>query len=331
MASGRPNRTLDRPRRWFSTPYTLREQIEWLWWYFLGPTRDDAGLTSFLPRRTVLNPVTPRLILAFAGDVMPAWGRAIAPAPEVAAFLRGADFFLANLEGAIGSARRVFLAQVHDASVLGFFEALFPPERTVLSCANNHAGDFSRREFEHSCAVLRDRGFRLIGLRDAPSALVGGAVNVAAATWWSNHPCDYVVKPDDLDGAFRPGAAMNVLFPHWGPEGHRYPAPRWVEEAARLLARWDMIVGHHSHCPEPVAAVEARGRRRLVAYSLGNLSSGWAPPHFRWGIVLKAAVGPDAAGIWQVGAVEWSFTTVRPTGRGRSRLDLAPRCPYFDV
>ena len=331
MATGHPDRTPDPPRRWFASSYPLRERVAWVRRYCFGPTAEHAGLVSFVPRRAELAAVSPRLVVAFAGDLMPAWGRAIEPAPSVLAFLRGADFFVLNFEGVISRAPKVFLAQAHDESVLGSLAGLFPPDRTFLSCANNHAADFGRTEFCRSAALLRARGFRLIGLRDAPSALLGGAVNVAAATWWWSRPCEYVAKWADMDGAWRAGAALNVVFGHWGQEWRLFPAPAWVEEARRLLGRWDAVVGHHPHCPQPVTAAEARGRRRLVAYSLGNFSSGSRGQGYRWGILLKATVGPDAAGTWQVGRVEWSFTTVRPMGRGRSCLDLAPRCPYFDV
>jgi poly-gamma-glutamate synthesis protein (capsule biosynthesis protein) len=72
--------------------------------------------------------------------------------------------------------------------------------------------------------------------------------------------------------AARAQADVVVLSLHWGEE-YRASATKTQRELARvaLEAGADVILGHHSHVLGPIEERESGGRKRLVAYSLGNL------------------------------------------------------------
>ncbi len=316
--------------RWFAIPYNLPEGLEWLRNYFFGPAGNFAGRTSFLPNDVTLNRIERRMTLAFIGDVLPTGHARLTFGDGLLAFFRDADCLVANFEGTISDAPRVFMGQAHTPAVIDALARLFPPERTILALANNHAGDFAPDEFEASCARLADAGFTLIGRRDAPATLIGGRVNLASVTRWSNQPCDWIARLGDADAACHEGASMNVLYPHWGYEHQLYPTPEGIRQARRLLARWGLVVGHHSHCPQPVTAYATDGGRKAVAYSLGDFSVLNRKTRFRWGIVLKAAVGPDAAGVWRTGRLRWRFTKVHMPRESERRITLMDACSYFD-
>ena len=270
-----------------------------------------------MPSGTIANPIRPAFTLAFVGDVLPFRGATYRVSNALHAFLASADTLVANLEGTIVEGRppRVFMGQAHSAQVMDFLAGLFPPERTVVTCANNHAPDYGQALLERSHALLGARGFRTIGSVDAPASLIG-AVAVAAGTDWLNRPAAQV-QGLDPDPPVPGDAAFRVLCPHWGHELEAFPRPGQVQRAGRLLERWDMIVGHHSHCPQPVTLREGAGgrARQLVAYSLGNFTFGYNLRHHLRGLALKVSVGPQGNGTWAAGRVEWRPTAIRFEGR----------------
>jgi len=266
------------------------------------------------------------------GDLLPTRRAAVQIGDDVREFLRSADVLVANFEGTIVDrpVPSVFMGQAHSPAVLDLLAELFPPERTVLSCANNHAGDYGWAQFCRSWQRLEDRGFTVIGRADRPGVILDGQLAIASGTTWSNQPCDYVCRLHEA-ADLSAHAAFRVLCPHWGYELHHYPDPEQVDLARRLLGRWDLVVGHHSHCPQPVTLLDAgTDTRRAVAYSLGNFTFGLDLRHHRRGLVLKLSVGPRPDGRWAVGRLEWRVTEIRFESRRRATVRLAPiGSPYW--
>jgi hypothetical protein len=317
------------PGPYFSQPYTWREALAWVANYLIGPSQRHRGLSPEIESGTVANPIAPELTVGFVGDIMP-WGTVeLRVADDVRAFLAGVDVLVGNLEGTIVTGRppHVFMGLAHTEAVLELLAELHPPERTVLSCANNHAADYGWALFRRSYELLGKRGFVPIGLADEAVAILGGKVAIAASTAWSNRPCAYVARLGELAPVppAQEGPQFRILSAHWGYELQSYPHPRQITEAQRLLGEWDMIVGHHSHCPQPVSLYGplAGGERRLVAYSLGNFAFGLNLQKQLRGRVVRAALGPGRDGRWQVGRVAWQRTAVRFVGRSRALVTVA--------
>lgn len=321
--AGRATGTGETPRRWFGQPYPWREAARWVGNNLWGPSRRYAALTRWLPPESLLGAVRRRLTIAFAGDLLPLRGRRCRPAAALRGLLRGADVLVANFEGTLATpdAHRVFMAQAHDEAILDFLADLFPPERTLLNVANNHAGDFGRPVFERSCERLEEAGFHIFGRAERPAARVEDVL-VAGYTEWSNQPCRYVCRAEPaLPGE---GAKLRILTPHWGYELQAYPHPGQIARARELTGRWDLVVGHHSHWPQPVTAYGPRAGRRLVAYSLGNFTFGLPLVRHLRGLLLLVEVGPraDGDGAWGVGRTTWWWTRTVFTGAREAMVVL---------
>jgi hypothetical protein len=306
------DRSGERPRRWFGQPYPWREAVRWVGNNLWGPSRRYAGLTRWLPPESTLGAVRRELVIAFAGDILPVGERRCRAAPALRALLHGADLLVANFEGTLAGSRvpRVFMAQAHGPGILEFLSDLFPPERTLLNVANNHAGDFDRDTFERSCERLEGAGFHVFGRADRPGVRVDDVL-VAGYTEWSNQPCGAICREEPrLEGE---AAQLRVLTPHWGYELQAYPHPRQIARARDLARRWDLVVGHHSHWPQPVTAYAEGGRMRPVAYSLGNFTFGLPFARHLHGLLLIVEVGPrqGGGGTWGVGRItRWGTRTV---------------------
>jgi hypothetical protein len=221
------------------------------------------------------------------------------------------------------------MASVHQEEVLRALKRLFPPERTVLTNANNHTCDFGWVEFNKSYQLQKKHGFLVIGRKDQPSILLNGHINVANVTQWSNQPCTYLAEFTDIDEAYDP-AVFNVLSPHWGYEMQMYPNPEQIAEGKDLLRNWDMIVGHHSHAPQVITAYETDDVRRLLAYSLGDFCTYLEIEKYRHGIVVKTEVGPDSEGNWKVGRVEWRCSAIDQVDEKTTRARLADPCELIE-
>jgi hypothetical protein len=297
------------PTRYFSQPYSLFEGMEWIYHVLINPPKSHCGVQEFVPDNSSLNSIVPRIKLGFIGDIMILDGMRLEIGQDIRRFFSDADFLIGNFEGTIVKDCRkpVFMAQAHSEEILDALADLFPPERTILSCANNHAGDYGWNGFSASYRLLQDRGFITVGRRDEPSVLIDGKVNIAGCTSWSNQKCKFVALTKEADRYFLDRAEFNILYPHWGYEMQLRPKSRQVREGRNLLRKWNMVIGHHTHCPQPAVAIEFIRHKRLLAYSLGNFCSAERTEDIPIGIVLKVDIGPDIEGVWAAGGVNWEF------------------------
>jgi hypothetical protein len=312
--------------------YTFSAIMNLLWRRRFGPRRTYRELTPFLPQRCRLNRITPKMRLGFLGDIMPVGDRKLHLDPAIGEFFRRADYLVGNFEGVVsdGSGWVGRHPLQHSAAVLPPLEALFTPSRFVLTCANNHSGDWGWAKFNRTFELLKSRGFLAIGRRDQPSVLLDGHVNIASCTQWSNSPhVEYIHYLDESEGLLRPEARFNILSPHWGFEIQLYPNPPQISHGRRLLESWDLVVGHHSHTPQPIAGYREGEANRMLAYSLGNFCFRHDAEHYHWGEAMTVDVGPDADGTWRVGTLEWKFTRTL-VGDDRVEVTLTDSCPFFE-
>jgi hypothetical protein len=309
----------------FSQPYTFRECVAWIWNNLFGPSQKNANLTEWLSSGTTLNQISPVIRLTFIGDIMPCSGRELAIHDDIRQFVSDSDFLIGNFEGTIltTTARPVFMGQRHDPSVLHTLRTLFPAERTVLACSNNHSGDYGWTRYQRSCSILADHGFAVIGRRDTPTILLNHCVSITAGSWWSNQRCTFISSFSDCERNPLPDAAFRIFYPCWGYELQVYPNPAQIATAEQLLKRWNMIVGFHSHCPQPLCGYGTDDLRMLVAYSLGNFAFGRNLRKYLSGIVLKVEIGTSHSGKWAAGRVDWRFTKITFPTRRRAEVGIA--------
>ena len=322
----------DPPRRWLSQPYPWREAAWWVGKTLVGPSRAHAGLAPRLDQDVRTEAITTRMTVGFVGDIMPLGAREFVVGDDVKAFFADVDLLVGNFEGTVidGWPPSRFLGQAHTRATLDLLADLFPPERTLLTCANNHAGEYGWDLSAKSQQVLEARGFRVVGRADEPAALVDGRVLIAVGTDWTNRRCGYAARLEVLERLTAVDAAFRIACPHWGYELEAYPRPPQVAHAGRLLRQWDAIVGHHSHWPQPVTLRAMIGGPRLVAYSLGNFTFGVNFSKHLRGTILRLELGPRADGRWAVGRVAWRETRIRFVGRRRYGVVETTSSPVED-
>ena len=304
-------------RRWLSQPYSWCEAAWWVAKNLFGPSRAHPGLVPPLDNDVRAEAITPNVAVAFLGDIMPLGAREFVVGDDVKAFFAGADLLVGNFEGTVidGRPPSRFLGQAHTRATIDLLADLFSPERTLLTCANNHAGEYGWELSAKSQQMLEARGFRVFGRADEPAALVDGRLLIAAGTAWTNRRWGYAARLEAIEQLAEVDAAFRIACPHWGYELEAYPRPAQVAHAGRLLRRWDAIVGHHSHWPQPVTLYHTVAGPRLVAYSLGNFTFGVTFSKHLRGTILRLELGPRADGQWAVGRVAWRPTRIRFVGR----------------
>jgi hypothetical protein len=292
--------------------YPLRESIGWLWRNISGVRKTNPCGIQALPQEAVLNSIRTRMTLGFVGDIMDMDSKALSISPDVCLFFEDCDYLIGNMEGTITGAGKPRLdAQRHDPSILDALAGLFPPDRTFLSVANNHAGDFPQAIFMQSLDSLRKRGFHVYGLRQAPFADIAGEVRVVAASMWSNRPCGEIAYLDTLGRCYSP-TVFNIAYPHWGYELEMFPRREIVRAGGDLLQTYGAVLGHHSHVPQPLAAIPHGDTRQLLAFSLGDFCTGMRIKKFQYGVACKIEIGPGEDGILRIGTVHWRYTRVLP-------------------
>ena len=314
-----------------STPYSFNEKIAWLTNNLFGPSTKYKELTPFIPETTTLNEITPKVTIAFLGDIMMIPGKRLTFSNDLKQFFSRADYLVGNFEGTITSLSRGLLGSKHSEQILTDLKALFPPEKTILTNANNHTCDYPKQELDRSVQLQKQHGFIPIGLKQQPTVLLNNKINVASVTKWSNKPCPYLAEFDDSDSTYNKQAEFNLLAPHWGYEMQLYPNPEQINKSKSLLSRWDMIVGHHSHIPQVITSYRVNNTNKLVAYSLGDFCTFARPDKYLYGIVVLAEIGPDVNGIWQVGKIEWRFSYVNHLDNKTIRVELTDGFKYSEL
>lgn len=327
---GSPEWAKDSPRKKLDSPYSFTELVS-LVKNLIRPSKKFKNLTDFIPQKHVLNSITPKMRLGFIGDIMRNEDKDVHFTPELIEFFRDTDYLIGNFEGTITEKKpKVLFAQTFSEKILTALKTLYSPERFVLGNANNHSGDFGWTAFNKSYQMLKDYGFLTIGRRDEPSILLNNQINIVSCTHWTNQSrTPYIIYLDEASDYFNSNAKFNLLYPHWGYELQFYPKPKWIALAKDLLQTWDMIVGHHSHCPQPITTYEMDSINRLVAYSLGDFTIAIKYKKYQHGMVVKVELGPGESGQWQVGEVEWKFTRVNTIDEEDIKVSLEDSCKYF--
>jgi len=316
------------PRKWFSTPYSFKEGVLWVLHNMLKPCKKYKKFTKFIPQDLIISDINPKISLCFIGDIMKMGKRELKFSNELKKFI-DTDYLIGNFEGTISSAKKVFMAQDHNPSIIEYLKNLYPPSKFILTCANNHSGDFGWTEFNKSYNLLKENGFLVIGRRDEPFIILNNTIKIAVVSKWSNQPCKYIPNFNDLDDLSKDQRNFNILYPHWGYEMQLYPNLKQIELAKNLLLTWDLIIGHHSHCPQPVTLYNINNKKKLIAYSLGNFCANLKLKRYNHGIIIKVKIGPDKNGFWNIGNISWRFTKINHINKNETIIELSTKSDLF--
>jgi hypothetical protein len=304
------------------TPYGFREEIGWWWRNVTGVKTGNPCKIRPLPQCSHLNRIQPRLALCFIGDIMDMHHNRLIIGSDLKEFARPCNFLIGNFEATITATRKTRLAaQRQDPAILDALADFFPPSRTALSVANNHAGDFCADIWHRSIALMEQWGFHIFGLNRNICADVTDQVRITAASMWNNLPAAEIVPYKSLDHYVLP-SHFNIAYPHWGYELEQFPRPATVREGMRLAKHYDAVIGHHSHVPQLLMTRQIGDSFKLIAFSLGDFCTGLKIKKYRHGIICKMEIGPRDDDVWKIGAVEWSYTEVTPVADKLMKVDL---------
>jgi len=287
------------------SPYPLKECMTWLKRFIVGPAIKNKGNINYISKSYLLNNITPKYTISFIGDIMDMSSRDLIIDKSVKNFVRGSDFLIGNFEATLTS-EKAFAKKRHKPQIMDALETLFQSKKTYLSTANNHSGDYGQPWFSNSIDQLKERGFNVFGNKETPFQDITNDLRVIGSTQWSNRPCNYLIKFEDSE-QFLKEDSFNLLFPHWGYEMELYPRIKTINHGRNLLHEFDALIGHHSHCPQPVSFFSVDNVNKLIAYSLGNFCIGIENKMHKYGIVVKIKIGRNSEGKWLIGKVDWTF------------------------
>ena len=310
-------------------PYDLKESWRWLRKYIAGPEMSNAIHPPFPAKHSILNAIDNKMEIVFFGDLMNLYARELVFGPELREWVKSADYIVVNLEGPLTPhSAYLYLKQRNDPSILTALKSLAPLDKFIFSVGNNHALDYGGSELRRCINRLREQSCHVIGTATHPSVNLRDKVVVAGATLWSNkHGTELQRLTPEFTSQPAP-AQVQILYAHWGHEFELYPRPMQVREAQLHLKRWDAIIGHHSHCPQPIVLGP-----KPIAYSLGNFAVGYAKPVLNYGLTVKLTLGPAISEAesapWKLGALDWEFTGISLADKKTAKVNLENNCPFF--
>ncbi|MDM8554686.1 CapA family protein [Desulfococcaceae bacterium HSG7] len=309
------------------SPYNLKEILGCFIRNSFGLSYKNKGIVKYSPQSFCVNENTiPKFRIAFIGDIMDMAGKNETVSKNIKLFVQNCDYLVGNFEASITAEKKTYgLAQRHSPQIMDALANFFAPDKTFLSLANNHAGDFGYKIFSESVAKLESRGFQIIGVTEKPFAEIGSDIRIVAGTAISNYDCDYIVKMEDAVKHYAPDK-FNVLYPHWGYDLELFPRPATVTLAKKIITDFDAIIGHHAHNPQPVTVTNSN---KLIAYGLGDFCIWEELKHYLYGMIIKLDIGPNSSGKWQIGQVEWRFTTCREKNSTDWETKIVDTFPYL--
>jgi hypothetical protein len=327
MIKARKNVTLGKNSH-FGSPYSLKENFGWFRRLLCGPSTNNSGNVQYLGKSSVLNKITPKYTISFIGDIMDVNLKDLIISDNVKQFIEGSDFLIGNFEATLTSNKKRINGKRHKPQILDALANLFNPKKTFLSTANNHSADFGEKSFRESVAKLKKRGFNEFGNEKTPFLDLADDLRVIGCTQWSNYPCDYLVRLEESSQYIKEDS-FNLLFPHWGYEMELYPRIETINKGKELLSKFDALIGHHSHNPQPVSFIPFGNDNKLIAYSLGDFCDGKEFEMHNYGIVIKIEIGTDDNGNWQVGKYEWVFLKTISVSETEFLVDLTDNFSDF--
>lgn len=312
------------------TPYGIKESILWLIRrIFSRLDKDNDANIKYIPKRLVIDEnIKKDLTIIFSGDWLDVRGKDIKLGKKLKAFIRKSDYFVLNLEKLITGDKDWKEEHLHKPDIMETISELFTPEYTVLSLANNHAGDCGKEKLNETIKIIEDKGFNIIGLRNKPYIDLYDDFRIVAATRWSNLICEHIVPFDSISSALKDNS-FNILFPHWGYEFELFPRNKDVKLARSYAEQFDAIIGHHSHCPQPINVDQFQDKEKLIAYSLGTFCAHRKPLSYKYGILLKVDFGRDSSNQWKIKKIKWSMTKCSHFARRKCKVETIKHLPFF--
>jgi len=188
----------------------------------------------------------------------------------------------------------------------------------VAGVANNHFGDFSEQSRRKFFEELKNLGYVIKGERQDSTLLLDDSLEVHFHSAWLDKS-EGVAPIEELD--LKPDG-FHILFIHFGDEFSADPNPEMMNYVKALPKNVLAVVGHHTHRPSGIEHFEGR----VVAWSLGNISTPFGGHPVRWGQILKLNLTKDSS-EWRVAKSSWSYTFCEKKNQ-KSLVTLSKDYPF---
>ncbi len=274
--------------KWWASDYSTKEKILFSRDRLLTPnkTGNNKFKKIISQQKTNNKHLNYDLSIGFLGDIMPINNKKIVLTSTLKKELNRLDILVVNIEGIITPKKR-FLALSHNKSILAKLKKISPKAKIIVNLANNHIADFGKKEFQNSKKIIENYGFKTFGDLDNPY-FDSKYFRLLGATYWNNQKFTYAnsfnfTNFQKVNSVFSK-QKINVFLPHWGYEMQLYPTINQVNFAENLK-NWDLVVGNHSHCPQPTMFNSTNPK--VIAFSLGNFCYSHYNPNHYGGAFLK--------------------------------------------
>ncbi|MDX6537612.1 MAG: hypothetical protein QOD37_1953, partial [Gaiellales bacterium] len=215
---------------------------------------------------------------------------ALWPRSGVAPTLKAADIAFGNLECSISNRGSPVPKQFNFRGRPDRLRAVVPyAGLDVLNLANNHAGDYGSGALLDTVRAVRGRGALAVGAGATLAAArrpqvvsrlglrIGfvGFSDIQPASFFAGpgRPGTSFASPEAIAESVRAAARLSdvvIATFHWGVERSTSETARQRSFARTALAAGaTAVIGAHPHVLQPIRRT-GKGRRLLIAYSLGN-------------------------------------------------------------
>jgi poly-gamma-glutamate capsule biosynthesis protein CapA/YwtB (metallophosphatase superfamily) len=198
------------------------------------------------------------------------------------------DLMMVNLENAVTSSddsvRKEFVFKMKP-EFLSYFKNV---SISIVTCANNHTGDFKVRGIIETIEHLDSAGIRHVGigknLIEASQPVIEsvqgihigflGYAEIGTFIASDTRPGRMPVRKNSIIEdirTLRDKVDFIVVNLHWGEELALFPGEKQIKLAHSLVdAGADVIVGHHPHVLQGIEVY----KDKVIAYSMGNFIFG---------------------------------------------------------
>jgi Bacterial capsule synthesis protein PGA_cap len=244
---------------------------------------------------------------------------------EVAAYLRGADFTIGNMESVFAGASRKYTGYPTFNTPEDYLDAVKEAGFDFLVTANNHSIDrgesgalasldvFDKYGFDHTGTYRSpaDRdSIRIVDIKGVKMAILNytygtNGIPVPAGKPWIINLTDTLLIERDIAAAKALKPDLVTVFFHWGLEYQHEPCDtqRLVFRKA-VAAGADLILGSHPHVIQPAeyfkTATNARLDTGFVIWSMGNFISNQNQRYCDAGMILDLKIAKNVTrdSVW---------------------------------
>lgn len=257
---------------------------------------------------------------------------------EVKDIISSSDIAFCNLETTLGGPP--YTGAPKFSSPDEVLEAIHWAGFDVVNVSNNHMLDRGTNGLRRTIQQVRNYGFTSVGGRLSPNEprysiveVNGVKISFAGFTFSTNgipiqreyaYMFDYINDHVVLSTVkqMRQNSDIVVVHFHFGVEFMRNPTKE-QERIAKLCIEngADIVVGSHPHVLQRVDVVNYNGKKKVIAYSLGNFVSNMVSPYTDVGVILNVSYDTEQGAIVVNPIITWRH---RFSKNGKNSLRIIP-------